>query len=75
MITAGLGGLAPASLGETPKKGGPGGGPPSLPPENSFVPGSVSGNNCSHSSHTQQTRDPKPFRRVPDLPLRLTGNA
>lgn len=27
MITAGLGGLAPASLGETPKKGGPGGGP------------------------------------------------
>lgn len=33
MITAGLGGLAPASLGETPKKGGPGGATPSLPPQ------------------------------------------
>lgn len=33
MITAGLGGLAPASLGETPKKGGPGGATPSPLPQ------------------------------------------
>lgn len=71
MITAGLGGLAPASLGETLKKGGPGGASPPFP---LVLPPQKTALLCVFQEAiiaivlTHKTRNPSPFYRVPEAP-------